>query len=169
MRAAPIVSHIWMPGSHLGRIRRCVNLLEEVRYWGWTLRFHKPTPVPVSCLYLVPVDGDVNSPLLCWHAIPVYCHAPQRDSCAHITVPNFCCWLLGITFWSLCFCDKHFINWSVSLPQFSSPLPFSTVLTKHHDKGTALNLGLTVPPKKMDAQRTSTWNLLCMWQRQPLS
>ena len=39
-------------------------LLEEVCHWGWTLRFQKLTPFPVSCLCLMFIDQDVSSQLL---------------------------------------------------------------------------------------------------------
>jgi hypothetical protein len=55
MEVAPIGSYIGMlyPSlmNSLGKIERCVDLLEkvlDVRHWKWSLRFKMPTTGPVS-------------------------------------------------------------------------------------------------------------------------
>lgn len=41
--------------------------LQEVCHWQLTLRFQKPMPILVSSVCFMPLDQDVNSPLLLQH------------------------------------------------------------------------------------------------------
>jgi hypothetical protein len=77
MRMVPKGSYIWMFLSqlveYLGRISRR-GLLENMCYWGCTLRFQKPTLGPASLSFcLLPADQDISSQLLlqCHVCLPV--------------------------------------------------------------------------------------------------